>query len=404
MTTRKPTTAPGKGVMRASWPHRATRGRQHALYTLVAAVVAALSLSLFAGTAFASGGGPGIGVNPVSGPVGTHLTVTGSKFTPGDKIQVGYTSGTCASGVTVISGATGTANSSGTISIPVTWPATGKGSFAICAQDTTNNHSYSSDSKFTVTDPSAPSITISSPVKSGGQVTVTGAHFELPNGGTVEILYGPSGSSGCASSQGTATINSDGSFTFTFNAPNETSTTTIVVTAVAPQGSCGNSPTLSATTTLQVLAAGSAQQTTPTTAPTATATTAPTATATTSTTSTGTSTPPSTTLTFPPSWPPSGPWTVVYCLIGLLLLLLLLLLALLLARGRNKNQPVTTVKQQDSVATDSQGGSPMVRSSIYAEGPGGQKQTPIAEEVTTVTEEPIDPQDPNAGNPGGRPY
>lgn len=391
MTRRNNTTAPLIRGLRSTLPRRATSGRRHLLTTLVAMLVAALGFGLFAGTALAGGGGPGISISPATGPVDTHLTVSGSKFNPGDKVQIGYTSGTCDSGVTIISGASGTADSSGSVQIPVTWPASGKGSFTVCAQDTTNNHSYGSSAKFNVTDPSAPSITISGPVKSGGTVTVTGSHFTLPNGGTVEILYGPEGSNGCATSQGTATLNSDGSFTFTFNAPNETTTTTIVVTAVNPQGSCSSSPTLSATTTVQVQPAVTATMT-PTTAPSPTPTKG----------ASGSTTSPTAPITFPPSWPPSGPWTVVYCLIGLLLLLLLLLLALLLARGRNKNQPVTKIKQQDTPVADSQGGAPMVRSSIYAEGPGGQRQTPLAEEVTTVSEEPFNPADgANGGAVGG---
>lgn len=374
---------------------RAVGARSLWLPTLVAFLASALCSVLFAGTVLAGGAGPGISVDPAAGPVGSHITISGSKFTPGDKIQIGYATGSCASGVTVISGGTTSANGTGNISIGVTWPATGKGSYVICAQDTTNHHTYQGSTQFNVTDASAPSITISGPVTSGGTVTVNGAHFETPNGGTVEILYGPSGSAGCATSAGTTPINSDGTFTFTFSAPNETSATTIVVTAVSPQGSCNNSPTLMATTTVQVNAAA-----------VSTATPAPTATATT-TTSTSTSTAP-TSLALPPTWPPSGPWTVVYCLIGLLLLLLLLLLALLLARGRKKNQPVTTIKQQETPVVNSQGGPMAVRSSIYAESPKGQRQTPIAEEVTTVTEEPINPPNGPSGANGptgqGYPY
>lgn len=348
-----------------------------------------------AGTALASGAGPGIGITPAGGPVGAHVTVTGNQFTSGDAIQVGYATGNCAAGITIIAGASGTVGSGGTIKIPFTWPQTAAGNYTLCAHDTTNGHSYSSPSPFQVTSPDPPTISVSGSLQSSQPITVTGAHFLLPGGGTAEVRYGAENSNGCATAAGTSSIGADGSFSVTFNAPFESSNTTIVITAVDPQGSCGGQPTLDATTSVTVRAAPSP---TPTPSPTAAPTATPGGQA---------------ALAFPPSWPPSGPWTVVYCLIGLLLLLLLLLLALLLTRRRRKDQPATTIKQQDTPVVNAGGGPMGVQSRVYAESPRGQRQTPIWEE-TIVREEPVNPQNqpgqagqpsrntpPNAGGPGG---
>ncbi|HEX6123358.1 MAG TPA: hypothetical protein VFY89_09365 [Ktedonobacterales bacterium] len=91
-------------------------------------------------------------------------------------------------------------------------------------------------------------------------------------------------------------------------------------------------------------------------------------------------------------------------MVGLLLLLLLLLLFLLLAR-RKKNDEQVVIKQNDRAVVNAgqggQGGSPMVQSSIYAENPRNQRRTQIAEEVTSVQEEPYNPNNPPDGNQYG---
>ena len=334
---------------------------------------------------FASGAGPGVTVSPDSGSVGTHVTVSGSHFKAGDKIVVGFSNGDCSSGVTNISGASGTVGSDGTFVIPFVWPNTPKGSYSVCAVDQTNGNTYQSSNPFQVLSTDPPTITISGPVQAGQPVQVSGKNF-LPGGGTVEVLYGPDGSNGCANSQGTADVGSDGTFTFTFNAPFTSSNENIVVTAVEPQGSCGQSPVLQASANVQVTAAAAA---TPT--PAATATTA----APTATPGNGTGL---------IVWPPSGPWTVVYCLIGLLALLLLLLLLLLLARRRRKDDP-EVIREQDRVvvapnaaggAGTGQGGNATVQRDVYAQNPRTGQRTPIAEEVTSVQEEYLD-NPPNSG-------
>ncbi|MBF6589003.1 MAG: hypothetical protein IVW57_00550 [Ktedonobacterales bacterium] len=345
-----------------------------------------VALVAMPGIALAGGTPPSVNlaVDPASGPVGAQVTVKGSSFTPGDAIQIGYATGSCANGVTIISGATGTATSGGTVSIIIVWPSSGTGNYIICAKDTTNGHTYPSANHFQVTSATAPAIAISSPVRSGQPVTVTGSNFLVPGGGTVEIRYGPGSGNGCATTAGTATLNADGSFTFTFNAPFEASSTQITITAVYPQGSCDGSWVLRASKTVTVLAATA---TTP--SPTVKPTVAPGVTP-------GT-TPAPVSIVFPPTFPPTPAETVVYCLVGLLLLLLLLLLFLLLARRRRKDQPVMIQQKDTPVVNSGQGGSPMVQSSIYAENPRNQRRTQIAEEVTTIQEEPVNPPNPPGG-------
>jgi MYXO-CTERM domain-containing protein len=366
-----------------------TRRVRAGLGIVLAALVVLAVLALPA-IVFASGAGPGITVTPDSGSVRTHVSVNGSHFKAGDKIVVGFSSGDCSSGVTIISGAEGTVGGDGRFIIPFAWPNTPKGTYAVCAIDQTNGHSYKSSNPFQVLSTDPPTITISGPVQAGQPVQVSGTNF-LPGGGTVEVLYGPDGSNGCANSQGTADVGSDGTFTFTFNAPFTSSDETIVVTGVEPQGSCGESPVLQASANVQVTAAVAA---TPTPAPTAT-TAAPTAT-------------PGGGIGGIVVWPPSGPWTVVYCLIGLLALLLLLLLLLLLARRRRKDEP-EVIREQDRVvvapsaaggAGAGQGGQATVQRDVYSENPRTGQRTPIAEEVTSVQEEYLD--NPPSGQ-GGQP-
>ncbi len=355
---------------------------------LTVALVIAPLLALFVvvsapGAVHASGKGHGITVAPDNGPAGTHVTVTGSNFPGNANVTVGYGSGGCASGVTTISGATGTTtDGGGNLNASFSWPSTPAGVYTVCV--TVGGTTYPSDNTFTATTPNSPSITVTTPVAAGGQVTVTGSNFLLNGSQTAEVRFGAQGSNGCDKAAGTAPI-TNGSFTVTFNAPFVTQTTQYTVTAVTPEGSCGGTPVLSAQATLTVNAAA-----------TATSTVAPTATP-----GSGTSTtnPGSVGLTWPPTWPPSGAWSVVYCLVGLLLLLLLLLMLLLFARNRRRDEPVTiqerdNVTVQSSGAAGSAGGAGSVQRNIEAVDPRTGRRTVIAQDEYTFEEVPDDQQQP----------
>src|SRR5579875_958308 len=343
-----------------------------------------------------SGQGPGVSVSPNTGPAGTHITISGTNFHSGDTVTAGYTnSGSCSSGVTPITGATGTVDSNGGVVINTTWPSVPNGTYTICVTD--GSKSYPSN-PFTSTSQNPPAITVSpNPVASSAQVTVKGSNFLLGNANTVEILYGAQGTNGCATSAGTANVNSDGTFTFTFNAPFESQNTNLVVTAVEPAQTCTSGPTLSAQAPLQVQA-GSASGTPTPGGTTGTATPTPNG-------STGNNTPTPAATSTPTGGTstngngggnPLGPIIdlftkgpgILYCLIGLLALLLLLLLLLLFARRRRQNQPAT-IQEQDSTTVNSSGGAGQatVQRNIDAVDPRTGRRTRIAEEVTNFDEE-----------------
>ncbi len=371
----------------------ARRWRVGMRLAVVLPLLALLTVLTATGVAFAGGATPGVTVSPASGPVGTNVTLSGNGFHVGDNILVGYSTGNCSSSVITIAKASGAVGGDGKFTIPFVWPSTQIGSYTLCAIDQTNNTSYPSATKFQVLSPNPPTITVNGPVTSGQPVQVTGANF-LPGGGTAEVRYGSAGSNGCANDGATVTVNSDGSFTATFTAPYTAADTTIVVSAVEPQGSCGGSPVLQAQTNVSVKAAAVpivtvTATTTPVVSPPA---------------------PPSQALPWPPTWPPSGAWTVVYCLIGLLLLLLLLLLIFLLVRRRRKDEPVT-IEERDSVVINSSAASSAagtagmgrmtLQRDIIARDAKG-RETPIAEEIYSTEEEIVDdnqPQPPHYGPP-----
>jgi hypothetical protein len=368
------------------------RGQKRSLIVaaLIAPLLVMLALVATPGAVQASGRGHGISVTPDNGPAGTHVSVTGSGFTGGADVTVGYSSGDCSSGVTVISGATGKAGSDGSVDISFAWPSTQPGDYHVCL--TTGGATFPSDNVFHATSADAPSITVTSPVAAGAQVTVTGTNFTMNGAQTVEVLYGAQGSNGCATSAGTASV-TNGGFTVTFNAPFVQQTTQYVVTAAIPQGSCASTPTLSAQANLTVNAA-----------PTPTATTflgtgSGSNSGNGSATGTNSSAQPGTSgLFWPPTWPPSGAWTVVYCLVGLLLLLLILLLLLLFARNRRREEPVT-IQERDTVTVQGNGqtnGNAQVQREIYTVDPRTGRQVRIAEEVTSFEEVPPDEQPPAA--------
>ena len=160
--------------------------------------------------------------NPPYGSSGTKVTVTGSNYVPGDAVVISYGPSSCASGTTPISGGKGTVDSNGNINVTFTWPQTNPGKYVLCVTDTSTNQTSTSPGGFQVL---APAITVTAPTADGGPVTVNGSGFypsSQPNGSSVEVLYGPPGSNGCASSAGTATVANDGTFSITFNAPKET--------------------------------------------------------------------------------------------------------------------------------------------------------------------------------------
>src|SRR6478672_12718270 len=131
--------------VRLSSATEARRGlkRPLALVALIAPLVLLLALIATPGNALASGRGHGITVTPDNGPAGTHVTVTGSGFTGGASITVGYSSGDCSSGITVISGATGTAGSDGSANVSFQWPSTQPGDYHVCL--TTGGATFPSD-------------------------------------------------------------------------------------------------------------------------------------------------------------------------------------------------------------------------------------------------------------------
>jgi hypothetical protein len=435
-------TATGAGEARRTMRRRVTR-----IGVLSGLITAALVLALVS-TAYASTGGGGgkitVSVNPGEGTTGSSVTVQGDGLPPGDPIAIGYASGSCSGAVTPIDGATGTTNASGSVTVTFTWPSTPTGDYVICATDQTTHTKYKSQQPFQALP--QPTLTISSPVYSSQAVTVTGAHF-LPtgsqNGGTVDVLYGDGGSNGCTTLAGNATVNPDGSFTFTFNAPNTSVNKTITIVAVEPQGTCGQTnpgPTMQAQANATVSPAAAIKVTDPITSggqatvtgqyflpagsivevdyglgkgANACSTKAGTATVNPDGTFSFTFKAPSvssdTPITVAAVEPQGGcaqpqlravaaatvkaqptpfPW-LQYCLIPLLLLLLLLLLLFLVFRRRKKDEPVT-IEERDRVyvpdAGGAGGGTALIDRQIIARDARG-KEVVIAEEVTTVEEE-----------------
>jgi hypothetical protein len=343
-------------------------GRRGVLRLAITLPVVALLVVALAQTAFASGpGNASVIVTPAAGPAGTRVTVTGAHFTPNIPVTVGYAKTDCTSGVIAINGTDQTTGADGSVTVTVVWPSTDNGKYFICVTEKGTGKVHQSDTQFEELSPSAASINITQTVKSAGKVTVTGANY-LPGGSSFEVLYGAAGSNGCANSVATGTVNADGTFTVTFDAPFVQADTTYQVTAVEPAKTCGAGAILAASKSLTVTAA-------PTITPTVTPKPVPSPNV----------------ITFPGIG--GGPQTVILCLAGLLALLILLLLLLVFARGRRKSQPVT-IQERNTVTVGPGGpstaGSPQVQRDIYAQDPRG-RQTRIATEQTSVEEEPYNP-------------
>lgn len=336
-----------------------------------------------------------ISFSPQSGPVGVNVTATGSHFPAGDPVQIGYSATSDCASMTAINGATGTAGKDGGLSVTTAWPQTNVGTYTVCAKDTKTNKTYAGTNPFNVLSASPVSLTISSPVVSSKSVTVNGANF-LPGGTAVEVFYGVQGTGGaaahdvCAQSAGTKTTDAKGNFTLTFTAPFYSINTPLVITAVSPQETCNGTPVLMARKTVTVLAAASATQ---------------------SAQKTPATQPENVTNTKDQIWPPSGIWSVVDCLVGLLLFLLLLLALLVASRNRSQNQPPSSASPsaqprqptaaggrlmgstQVSVGPD---GRPLASEQIYAQGKRGAP-VHVANVEDSVEEEPM----PDLTPPGG---
>jgi hypothetical protein len=424
------------------------RGRLGVLGPLLLAPVLALAL---AGTALATPIQPpaSVAVNPGQGASGASVTLTGNGLAPNDPVQVGYATANCNGTITTISGATGTTDSSGNVTITFPWPSTVAGNYVVCVTDTKTHNKYQAGTPFTALP--APSISISSPVYSGKPITVTGSKFlpsGAPGGGTVDVVYGIGSGDPCANLAGTVSVGADGSFSVTFNAPHADTPTQITITAVEPSGTCGKTspgPTLQAQQTVTVSPAPTIQVTNPMTSGDPATVTGhnflPVGSmveihygegqssdpcANTATTATVGSDGSFSASFKAPSVSNDTPINVVavegncsqptlraaatttdkaksvplpileYCLIGLLLLLLLLLLLFLVFRARRRDQPVT-IEERDRVvvtpnATGGSGGrggpagTALIDRQIVARDARG-REVVIAEEVTTVEEE-----------------
>ncbi len=418
----------------------------------------------------ASDPGKCVSVTPGYGMTGTQLTLKGTSLTPGARIVIGYSATDCAGTIITITGATGTVGADGTITIVFAWPSTAPGKYAICATDSGTGTTLESPGGFQVF---SPSLTVSSPVASGGAVQVSGKDFfpSTKSGGQVEVLYSADGSNGCANSVATAAVADDGTFTATFNAPAVTVETKLAVVAVEPQKSCGATPNLQATATLDVQAqvaqlnptitvsgpVDAGKQVTVTGTQFSSSdgqvqilyggsdgcqTAAATATVNNDGSFSATFNAPSpdndTTLTvkavqpsgacaqpkfsaqatllvhgkvLPPSPTPAPP-TLVFCVIGLLFLLLLLALLLFFLRRRKKDEPVT-IQELDRIVVNAQGtsaggaaGQMTVERDIYAVDAKGRQQLigqsrATAEEVYTDEEEIVDDTRLPRFGPGG---
>ena len=234
---------------------RRDHGKRGVLRLTIALPIVALLVVALAQTAFASGpGNASVIVTPASGPAGTRVTVTGAHFTPNTPVTVGYSKTDCKAGVIAIDGTDQTTAADGSVTVTVTWPSTENGKYVICVTEKGTGKVHQSDTQFEALSASAASINITQTVRSAGKVTVTGANY-LPGGSSFEVLYGAAGSNGCANSVATGTVNADGTFSATFDAPFVQADTTYQVTAVSPAKTCGAGAVLAASKSLTVTAA-----------------------------------------------------------------------------------------------------------------------------------------------------
>ncbi len=383
---------------------RSTRGRAQpssgrlrrmgiALAVPLVALLTALMLPTTALAQQESGSPAAVSIAPTSGPVGARITVNGVRFKSGTPVDVGYATTACTSGLAIFSGASNTVLKDGTVTIGVVWPQTATGTYLVCLRDKNTLKTYPSDTPYQVLSASPPSLAVSpSPAVSQGQVTVIGSNF-LPSGGSVEVLWGPAGGGGgaargdvCANHVEVTPTDASGKFTVKFTAPFTSANMPVTVIAVSPQGSCGGTPVLSAQQPLMIEGAASA-------------------------TATAAAKQQVVNNVGPPGWPPTGIWSVVYCLIGLLLFLLLLLALLIASRNRDKNQPAV-INQQNGQGAQAGGrlmgatrvsvgpdGRPTASEQFYAQGRRGGST-----HIATVDDTAQDmPQLQGPGSAGGYP-
>lgn len=280
----------------------------------------------------------------LSGPAGTGVTVSGNHWTPGTTVTIAVGSATGGCGTTTsVAGAAGQVDGNGAIQVTFAWPSLPNGSYPVCGSINGSTEIVSGN-LFTETSQATPTISLPTTATSGDKITIIGANWQ-PSGTQVEILTGPQGSNGCATSLITLTSQSDGTLSGSFTAPTVTKTTSYLIVAVSPIGTCSGTvkATLRATATVAI-SAGSAN-TGGTPVPTATGTG-----------HSATATPVSPNGNPGPTCAPNSstcntfagiPWWVI-CLILLALLLLFLLLLWLLARRRNQE---VIVSEEDITST-----------------------------------------------------
>jgi hypothetical protein len=414
----------------SSIPRNGRSARAMRLPLVVA--LAALLVLIAAPSAFASGTLGGITVTPKTGSAGTKVQFFGSKFDPNTQIPVGFSAdSTCPSNFTPLG--TATTDGGGTFSpnpTTFTWPSTGTGTtagvYTICFTDKNGTHASTAQFEvtgggtnptptFTLTPSSGTStptvtptagskahVSVTSPVPAGGMVLISGTGFltvapqtsgrslvpvttitnTTTTSGQVAISVGPANSNGCNTQVTTLTPHADGSFSVFVRAPQVTTNTHFTIAASSPVGKCASathydhadllisSGATQPTFGLATPGSGTPVPVLPTFAPSATVT--PT----------------------PGGGGNSGPTVLIYCLIGLLVLLGILLLGLLFARASNRNRAVTIRERNTPVAdATAQTGPGAVQRDIYAVDPRG-RQTPVAQDVFEVEEEPL--------NDGGR--
>ncbi len=360
----------------------ALRGRWVALaLALCWGIGATLGGAPVAAAVPASGGGgnaPNLVIsspNPPSGPATTNLVVSGAHWNPNETVTlaIGAADGTCATTTHVPTGdPTGTPDSTGAVQIVFAWPTTlPNGTYPICGSSATISTIKTSNG-FVSLSQSTPTLVLPTTGASGATVAVSGTNW-LPAGTQVEIHWGPSGTSGCATLLTTLTSAADGSLNGTISLPSFAANTSIVVAATSPAGSCGEQsppPSLVKTATIAVTGTGASATPTPgtgTKTPTPGGT--PTPIATTPTPGTGHLTPTPTphggggggggSGPCPPlpgsfcSTNSSFPWWLCLVLLGLFLLFLIVLLVLISRRNQQmvvQEEDITSQINPASVA------------------------------------------------------
>ncbi len=192
-------------------------------------------------------------VSPTSskGPVGAHLTISGSNFTASANILIYASSATdCSQQAAGIASAT--ANGGGSFTTGFLWPiALNGGTFYICASGVT-----SGAPSYHVLSPTPPTLSLSAPSITAGQsLTIKGSGFVgLPDSGTVVLAEVDSAGHDVTIPFPVAAVGTDGSFTTSWTVSSAPGTMTI---RAFSQREGNADPVLQATAQLVVIAAGS---------------------------------------------------------------------------------------------------------------------------------------------------